>query len=104
MMASREQCSPESFEEFLTCKPSLKELTEHVDLGTNWYKVGAVLGLDGRQLNSIQGDCTIKMFDLWLKVSPGASRSTILQALRNVAVEENTVAFKYEKSLKKYCK
>lgn len=104
MMASREQCSPESFKKFLTYAPPLKELTEHVDLGTNWYRVGVMLGLKGRQLNSIESDCTIKMFDLWLAANPDASRSKILKVLKNPAVRENTVAFMYEKSLKKYCK
>ena len=101
------QCSAESFDKFLKITPSLSELTEHVVLGTNWDKFGAMLGLNKKQLDEIAkqtGDCTIQMFGLWLAANPDASRSKILQVLKKPVVGENTVAFKYEKSLKKDCK
>ena len=43
------------YSSFLSCTPTIKELTEHVDVGSNWYIVGTMLDLDQRRLRSIEG-------------------------------------------------
>ena len=95
------------YSSFLSCTPTIKELTEHVDIGSNWYIVGTMLDLDQRRLRSIEGQTghtdthkTIEMFNLWLTTTPAASRREILEVLRKRVVGENTVADEYEKHLK----
>ena len=95
------------YSSFLSCTPTIKELTEHVDVGSNWYIVGTMLDLDQRRLRSIEGQTghtdthkTIEMFNLWLTTTPTASRREILEVLRKRVVGENTVADEYEKHLK----
>ena len=98
-----------SFDAFLSSTPTIKELTEHVDVSTNWYIVGTLLDLDQRRLRSIIEGQTghtnthkmIEMFNLWLTTTPTASRRQVLEALRISVVGENTLADKYEKHLKK---
>ena len=96
-----------SFDCFLSATPTIKELTEHVDVGTNWYIVGTMLDLDQRRLRSIEGQTghtdthkMIGMFNLWLDTTPTASRRQVLEALRIRVVGENTLADEYEKHLK----
>ena len=96
-----------SFNAFLSSTPTIKELTEHVNVGTNWYLVGTMLELDQKRLKSIEAHTghtdahkTIEMFNLWLDTTPRASRRQILEALRADAVEEITLAHKYEKHLR----
>ena len=96
-----------SFNTFLSATPTIKELTEHVDVGTNWYIVGTMLDLDQRRLRSIEGQTghtdthkMIEMFNLWLTTTPTASRRQVLEALRIRVVGENTLADKYEKHFK----
>ncbi|XP_019854810.1 PREDICTED: uncharacterized protein LOC105313548 [Amphimedon queenslandica] len=92
---------------FLSSAPTIKELTEHVDVGTNWYIVGTMLDLDQRQLQDITGKAVpsthkmIEMFNLWLTTTPTASRRQILEVLRIRVVGKNTLADEYEKHLRK---
>ncbi|XP_019856609.1 PREDICTED: uncharacterized protein LOC100638228 isoform X1 [Amphimedon queenslandica] len=96
-----------SFDCFLSATPTITELTEHVDVSTNWYTVGTMLDLDQKRLRSIEGQTShndahkmIEMFNLWLATTPTASRRQVLEALRKKVVGENTLADKYEKHLK----
>uniref|UniRef100_A0A1X7UH24 Death domain-containing protein n=1 Tax=Amphimedon queenslandica TaxID=400682 RepID=A0A1X7UH24_AMPQE len=97
-----------SFDAFLSSTPTIKELTEHVNVSTNWYlRVGTMLDLDQRRLKSIEAHTghsdahkMVEMFNLWLETKPTASRREVLKALRADAVEENTLAYKYEKHLR----
>ena len=95
-----------SFDTFLSATPTIKELTEHVNVGTDWYIVGTMLDLDQKRLKSIErqaGSDThkmIEMFNLWLTTTPTASRKQVLEALRIRVVGENTLADEYEKHLK----
>ena len=98
-----------SFVTFLSATPTIKELTEHVDVSTNWYIVGTMLDLDQKRLRSIEGQTghtdthkMIEMFNLWLDTTPTASRRQVLEALRIRVVGENTLADEYEKYLKKF--
>ena len=96
-----------SFDTFLSDTPTIKELTEHVDVGTKLYTLGTMLGLDQRRLQGIreqagpETDKMIDMFKLWLTTTPTASRRQVLEALRKSVVGENTLAYEYEKHLKK---
>ena len=96
-----------SFDTFLSYPPTIKELTEHVDVSTNWYIVGTLLDLDQRRLRSIEGQTghtdthkMIEMFNLWLTTTPTASRRQVLETLRIRVVGENALADQYEKHLK----
>ena len=95
-----------SFNTSLSSKPTLKELTEHVNVSTNWYIVGTMLDLDQKRLQDINGKAVpsthkmIEMFNLWLDTTPTASRRQVLETLRKSVVGENTLADKYEKYLK----
>ena len=96
-----------SFDCFLSSSPTIKELTEHVDVSTNWYMVGTMLDLDQKRLRSIEGQTghtdthmMIEMFNLWLTTTPTASRRQVLETLRKRIVGENTLADEYEKHLK----
>ena len=93
-----------SFNTFLSSTPTLKELTEHVNVSTNWYIVGTMLDLDQKRLKGIEAHTgahkMIEMFNLWLDTTPTASRRQVLEALRKSVVEENTLAYEYEKYLK----
>ena len=96
-----------SFGAFLSATPTIKELTEHVDVVTNWYIVGTMLDLDQRRLRSIEGHTghtdthkMIEMFNLWLTTTPTASRRQVLEVLRIRVVGENALADEYEKHLK----
>ena len=96
-----------NFDAFLNETPSVNELCEHVRIGTNWYILGTLLNLDVKKLNDIKllnensEFKALKMFELWLKVSPIATRRQIIETLKKEAVSENAVAIKYEKALEK---
>ncbi|XP_019860273.1 PREDICTED: uncharacterized protein LOC109588559 isoform X2 [Amphimedon queenslandica] len=95
-----------SYNSFLSATPTIKELTEYVDVSTNWYIVGTMLDLDQKRLRSIKErggsdtDKIIEMFNLWLTTTPTASRKQVLETLRKKVVGENTLADEYEKHLK----
>ena len=66
-----------------------------------------MLDLDQKRLRSIEAQTghtgahkMIEMFNLWLDTTPTASRRQVLEALRVDAVEEITLAHKYEKHLR----
>ena len=44
---------------------------------------------------------TLKMFELWLDTNPNATRRQVIDTLKKGVIEENTIAHKYEQSLKK---
>ncbi|XP_019852468.1 PREDICTED: uncharacterized protein LOC109582257 [Amphimedon queenslandica] len=96
-----------SFDAFLSSTPTIKELTEHINVSNKWYLVGTMLELDQKRLKSIEAHVghtdahkTVKMFDLWLETTPTASRRQVLEAMRVDAVEEITLAHKYEMHLR----
>ena len=95
-----------SFNTFLSSTPTIKELTEHVNVGTNLHTLGTMLDLDQRRLQEINGKAVpstqkmIEIFNLWLTTTPTASRKQVLEALRKSVVGENTLADEYEKHLK----
>ena len=107
MAAAPQQDASASYEDFLAATPSLKELTENIDVGTQWYILGIMLAVDQTRLNSIEDmkrdDVykTTKMFELWLRGNSKASRSQVLEALRKRVVGEATIAMNYEKNLRK---
>ena len=101
------QCKAISYRNFLSYRPGLAELTEHVDVGTKWYLLGTLLQLDDRRLDGIDQlpghddtKKTLKMFQHWLTTTPTASRRQVLEALRKRVISENTVADQYEAHLK----
>ena len=95
-----------SFDAFLSSKPRTKELTEHVNVGTNWYTLGTMLDLDQKQLQDINGRAIsstqkmIEMFNLWRATTPTASRRQVLEALGKSVMGENALAYEYENYLK----
>ena len=96
-----------SFDAFLLSTPTIKELTEHVDVSTDWYIVGTMLDLDQKSLRNIERQTghtdthkMIEMFNLWLATAPTASRRQVLETLKKSVVGENTLADEYEKHLK----
>ena len=96
-----------SFRSFLSSAPLLPELIEQVDIGTKWYLLGTLLHVDDKRLDGIeqlQGhddtSKTLKMFQHWLTTTPTASRRQVLEALRKRAINEHTVADKYERYLR----
>ena len=107
VIARSTQHNEMSFAAFLSSTtPTIKELTEHVNVGTKWYTLGTMLDLDQKELQDINGKAIsstqkmIEMFNLWLTTTPTASRRQVLEALRVGAVEEITLAHKYEKHLR----
>lgn len=96
-----------SFDAFLSSTPTIKELTEHVDVSTDWYIVGTMLDLDQKSLRNIERQTghtdthkMIEMFNLWLTTAPTACRRQVLETLRKRVVSEHVVADKYEKYIK----
>ena len=96
-----------NFDAIFNETPSVIELCEHVRIGTNWYILGTLLKLDARKLEDIKllnensEFKALKMFELWLKVNPIATRREIIETLKKEVVAENAVAIKYEKALEK---
>ena len=90
---------------FLSDKPTLCELCENISIGTKWYEFGVLLKLDTDKLDEIKvmdGDVnmkTLKMFEFWLSASPNGSRGEIIETLRKQAIDENTIADEYKKTL-----
>ena len=87
---------------YLDQKPSLAELTEHVNVGTKWRQVGIQLELNPRRLDAIDVECKdidtklSKMYQLWLSTTPNATRRQLLQVLRLSSIAEHTIASQYE--------
>ena len=94
------------FEAFLNDKPTLDELCKHVRIDAKWYKFGVLLKLDTTNLEGIRvmnEDSvfkTVKMFELWLKSNPIATRREIMEILKIEAISEITFAEEYNKALK----
>ena len=82
-------------------KPTLNELLTHVDVGTDWLRLGVLLELDMKDLRAIEHERhTIDqrlqcMYDLWLKTNPNATRGQLMKALG--IMRANTLADKYKK-------
>ena len=90
-----------TFEELLDGKPPLAEICEHVRIN-KWFNLGVQLELDDVDLEEIREDGPDKrnrMYQLWLRTQPRASRRQLLDALRRRDVGEYTVADRYEKFL-----
>ena len=89
---------------FLDGKLTLNELFQHVNICTKWYEFGVLLELNSAKLDAIDKDYkesnmkTLKMFDLWLKTNPSATRKRIIDTLRTKAIGENAVAEEYKKA------
>ena len=96
-----------SFEVILYEKPTLDELCEHIHIGGKWYQFGILLKLDSKKLDHIRRQPddstykTLKMFELWLDTNPNATRRQVIDTLKKEVIEKNTIARKYEQSLKK---
>ena len=99
----------ERFEKILKERPTLEELCENICIGDNWYQLGIQLDIDHKKLKDIHklpdssASKMTKMFELWLDANPYATRRQVIDALRKELIEENTIAHKYEETLKKYC-
>ena len=83
-------------------KPTIEELLTHVDVGTDWLRLGVLLELDIKDLTAIEQERprTIDeklqhMYALWLMTSPNATRGQLIKALG--AIRANTLADKYKK-------
>ena len=93
------------FTQFLTGKPTVHELYEHVNIGSKWYKFGVLLQLGTTKLDDIRvmnGDSdfkAIKMFELWLSTNPSGTRKEIMETLKKPVIGQNTVAEEYNKAL-----
>ena len=83
-------------------RPTLQELTEHVNVCTKWREVGIQLKLEARRLDAIDvEDRDIntklsKMYEQWLSTTPSATRRQLLQILRLSSIAELTIASQYE--------
>ena len=92
--------------QFLSRRPTIRELCEHVSISTNWYQFGVLLKLNATELDAIEEmnegtDFKIKkMFKLWLSTNPNATRREIIEALKSDDIGRSAVAEKYELSLK----
>ena len=81
-MAVEEQ--PTYFNAFLNEKPTVAELYEHVRIGVRWQELGTLLELAPVDLNGIDeqnrdsGFKAMKMFELWLRIKPNATRRQII--------------------------
>ena len=98
-----------SFEKKLEERPTLDELCEHIHIVDKWHQFGIILKLDPKKLNAIEQQPveasykTLKMFELWLNTNPYATRQQVIDALKKGVIEENTIAHKYEQTLKQLC-
>ena len=82
-------------------RPTLQELTEHVNVGTKWREVGIQLKLEARRLDAIDVENKYintklsKMYELWLSTT-SATRRQLLQVLRLSSIAELNIASQYE--------
>ena len=86
--------------------PTLKELSQLIILGPDWYIFGTQLGLDHASLENIRTSIdgndryrTTKMFELWLNKDPFPTRQKILDTLRMKIIGLNSIAKDYEDAL-----
>ena len=92
--------------DFLNARPTIDELCEHVRIAAKWYSFGVLLKLDTIKLDDIKRNYqesdmrALKMFDLWLRTNPNATRKEVIETLRKDAIGELTIANEYEKALK----
>ena len=88
-----------STDRLLDEKPPLFEVCEYVRT-SRWYLLGIKLKVDEVELNEIRDesgpDKRSRMFQLWLRTQPNATRRQLLTALRSKDVGEESVALKYE--------
>ena len=91
---------PDSLDSLLDSAPPVHEVCEHVRV-INWYQLGIQLLLDGVELEEIRKDADKRdrMYQLWLRTQPDATRRQLLKALRSKDVGENAVADKYQQLL-----
>ena len=69
----------------------MKNLSLELSTVSRWYQLGIQLGLQPSQLHQIEkafpteiDRCKIKMVDLWLQSTPGASWRHVITALREL--------------------
>ena len=89
---------------YLDQRPSVAELTKHVNVSTKWRQVGIQLELDTQRLDAIEanyhGDTDTKlskMYEEWLNSTPNATRRQLLEVLRRSSINELYIAYKYER-------
>ena len=97
------------FDAFLNEKPTVAELCELVRVGAKWHELGILLELDSVNLNGIDElnkDCDFKamrMFELWLRTKPNATRRQIIETLKEEDIDMNAVAVDYKEALTTKC-
>ena len=90
----------------LDVRPTIAELTEHVNVGIKWNQVGIQLKLETKELDAIDAehkrvaDKVSAMYKLWLETNPNASRKQSLEVLRLKSINEITLAKNYEDYIK----
>lgn len=97
-----------SFDHYLSLRPTIAELDEHIDIGKEWFQLGTLLKIEPESLIQIEEEPghandkekTRAMFQLWLRKSPSVSRKEVLECLRKRLMEKNDVAENYESYLK----
>ena len=91
-----------NLDQLLDQKPLWPEVCEYART-SRWYKLGIQLEVDEVKLEEIRDDTGSdkinRMYQLWLRTQPNATRRQLLTALRTKDVEENTVAHNYEEML-----
>ena len=89
-------------EQLLDETPPLYEVCENART-SHWYNLGIELQLDEVKLEEIRHDAESdkrsRMYQLWLRSQPDATRRQLLTALRTKDVGEIVVARKYEEML-----
>ena len=89
-------------EQLLDETPPLYEVCENART-SHWYNLGIELQLDEVKLEEIRHDAESdkrsRMYQLWLRSQPDATRRQLLTALRTRDVGEIVVARKYEEML-----
>ena len=89
----------------LDVRPTIAELTEHVNVGTRWRQVGIQLKLETKELDAIDAehkrvaDKVSAMYKLWLGTNPNASRRQLLEVLRLKSINRITLAKNYEEHI-----
>ena len=77
-------------ESLLDSRPSLSELTTHVNLVSKWYEIGTRLDLDSDKLEAIHSSPdsasykTIHMYKLWLDSDPHATWRQLIKVLEDM--------------------
>ena len=96
-----------SLTDLLEERPPLKELQEHVNIGSKWFMFGVLLNVNPTDLGTIEqlnGDADFeasKMFEIWLDTNPNATRMKVIETLEKEVIGEMTLATLYMTTLKR---